>query len=245
MRKGEKIKYGSLYRENEKLKNFLPSYYNGLNDQKYHLWIPIRIKTDMLDTVYMIDTYQAYPVYGNYDEIIKKLKEYGEPRDNSWYIKQTYYYNAKVELNENTMQAFDFYIDLDDYRVLKRDEEDVYKDEDIVKGIKLYFEHNYPNGLNLVKKNAKIDYEYKLGKLFNRMIYNELCPPYISNYSLLEINKLSNKVKDTKKIDIVNKLYDKLNALVEEYKEYYNKLVKEAEVKNEISRNVSKSGIRS
>lgn len=227
------IKYGALYKENKKLKNFLPNYYNALNDQKYHLWIPIRVKTDMLDTVYMIDTYQAYPIYDNYDEIVKKLKEYGEAKDNSWYIRNIYYYSAKVELNENTIQAFDFYINLDDYRVLKRDEEDVYKDEDIVKGIKLYFEHNYPNGLTLVKKNAKADYEYKLGKLFNRMIYSELCPPHISNYSLSEINNLLNKVKDTKKINIVNKLYNKLNALVEEYKKYYNELVKEAEVKNE------------
>ncbi|MGI6155751.1 MAG: hypothetical protein ACOYEB_07370 [Enterococcus lemanii] len=227
------IKYGSLYRENEKLKNFLPNYYNGLNDQKYHLWVPIKVKTDTLDTVYMIDTYQAYPVYGGYDKIVEKLKEYGKERDNSWYANQVYNYcySAKVELNEDTIQAFDFYIDLDDYRVLKKHEEDLYKDEDIVRRIKLYFEHNYPNGLTLVRKDAKVDYEHKLGKLFNRMIYDELSPPYISRYSLSEINELSNKVKDTKKIDIVNKLNDKLNALIEEYKEYYNALIKEAEVK--------------
>ncbi|MGI6155753.1 MAG: hypothetical protein ACOYEB_07380 [Enterococcus lemanii] len=78
---------------------------------------------------------------------------------------------------------------------------------------------------------AKIDYEYKLGKLFSKMIYDELNPPYIPNYSLSKINELSSKVKDTRKIDIVNKLNDKLNTLVEEYREYYNALVKEAEVK--------------
>lgn len=43
--------------------------------------------------------------------------------------------------------------------------------------------------------------------------------------------KLSNKVKDTKKINIVNKLYNKLNVLIEEYREYYNTLIKEVEVK--------------
>ena len=227
------IKYGALYKENERIKNFLPRYYDSLNDQKYHLWIPIRVKTDKIDTVYMIDTYQAYPVYGSYDEIVKKLKEYSEEIDNSWYANQVYnyYYSAKVELNEDTIQAFDFFIDLDDYRVMKRSEEYDYKSEDVAKGIKLYKEHAYPNGLTLVRKDAKIDYEYKLGKLFNRIIYDELRPPYIPNYYLSKINELSSKVEDTRKIDIVNKLNDKLNTLVEEYREYYNELVKEAEVK--------------
>lgn len=231
------IKYGALYKENERLKNYLASYYNSLNDQKYHLWIPIRVKTDKIDTVYMIDTYQAYPVYGDYEKQLAQLKKYGEEKDNSWYANQVYnyYYSAKVELNEDTMQAFDFYIDLDDYRVMKRSEEYDYKSEDVAKGIKLHFEHNYPNGLTLVRKDAKIDYEYKLSKLFFQMIYYELSPPYISNYSLSKINELSNKVKDTRKIDIVNKLNDKLNTLVEEYREYYNELVKEAEVKEWIN----------
>jgi hypothetical protein len=229
----KKIKYGALYKENEKLKNYLLRYYNSLNNQKYHLWIPIRVKTDEVDKTYMIDTYQAYPVYGDYEKQLAQLKMYGEAKDNSWYANQTYnyYYTAKVELNEHTMQAFDLFIDLDDYRVMKRDEEYDYKSEDVVKGIKLYHEHAYPSGLTLVRKDAKIDYEHKLDALFQKIIYEDLRPPYISNYSLPKINELSGKVKDTKKIDIVNKLNEKLIMLVKEYREYYNELIKGVEVK--------------
>ena len=221
------IKYGALYKENGNLRYCFPRYYDSLNDQKYHLWIPIRVKTDKVDKVYMVDTYQAYRERGDYEKQLAQLKEYGEEKDNSWYANQTsdYYYSAKVELTKHTMQAFDFYIDLDDYRVMKSSEEYDYKDEDIVRNIRLYNEHNYPNGLTLVRKDAKIDYEYKVDKLFRKIIYDELNPPYVSNYSLPKINELSGEVEDTKKIDIVNKLNDKLSALVKEYREYYDELV--------------------
>ena len=48
------------------------------------------------------------------------------------------------------------------------------------------------------------------------------------------------KVKDTKKIDIVNKLNEKLIMLVKEYREYYNELIKGVEVKNERNESISK-----
>lgn len=228
----KEIKYGALYKENEKLKNYLPLYYDSSNDQKYHLWIPIRVKTDEVDKTYMIDTYQAPPVYGDYEKQLAQLKMYGEAKDNRWYANQPYYYyyRAKVELNEQTMQAFDLFIDLNDYRVMKSGEEDDYKSEDVVKGIKLYHEHAYPSGLTLVRKDAKIDYEHKLDALFRDIIYEELCPPYVPNYYLSKINELSGKVKDTKKIDIANKLKEKLIVLVKEYREYYNELIKGVEV---------------
>lgn len=228
----KEIKYGALYKENEKLKNYLPLYYDSSNDQKYHLWIPIRVKTDEVDKTYMIDTYQAHPVYGDYEKQLAQLKMYGEAKDNRWHANQPhdYYYTAKVELDEHTIQAFDLFIDLNDYRVMKSYEEDDYKSEDVVKGIKLYHEHAYPSGLTLVRKDAKIDYEHKLDALFQKIIHKELRPPYISNYSLPKINELSGKVKDTKKIDIVNKLNEKLIMLVKEYREYYNELIKGVEV---------------
>ena len=223
----ETIKYGSLYRENDNIRLYLPKYYDYLNDQKYHLWIPIRVKTDKVEKIYMIDTYQSYRVYGDYEKQLAQLKKYGEEEDNSWYAYRVYdyYYSAIVELNEETIKAFDFYIDLDDYRVMKNNEKDDFKDEDIVEGIKLYNEHAYPYGLTLVRKNAKIDYELKMDKLFHKIIYDELNPPYISNRSLSEINELSNKVSDTRKINVVNKLNEKLNALAKEYKEYYKELL--------------------
>jgi len=229
----KKIKYGALYKENEKLKNYLPLYYDSLNDQKYHLWIPIRVKTDEVDKTYMIDTYQAYAVYGNYEKQLAQLKMYGEAKDNSWYANQpyNYYYSARVELDEHTMQAFDLFIDLDDYRVMRSGEEYNYKSEDVVRNIRLYREHNYPRGLTLVRKDTKIDYEHKLDALFQKIIHEELHSPYVSNYSLLKINELSGKVKDTKKIDIVNKLNEKLIMLEKEYREYYNELIKGVEVK--------------
>lgn len=223
------IKYGALYTENDNLRSYLPRYYECLNDQKYHLWIPIRVKTNTIDKVYMIDTYQAYRVYGDYDKQLAQLKMYGEAKDNSWYANQpyNYYYSARVELNEQTIKAFDFYIDLDDYRVMKRSEEYDYKSEDVVRNIRLYNEHNYPSGLTLVRKDAKIDYEYKVDRLFHKIIYDELNPPCISSYFLSEINELSDKVSDTRKIDVVNKLQEKMKSLVEEYEEYYKDLIKD------------------
>lgn len=224
----KEIKYGALYKENEKLKNYLPLYYNSSNNQKYHLWIPIRVKTDKIDTVYMIDTYQTYAVYGDYEKQLAQLKMYGEAKDNRWYANQPYYYpySAIVELDEHTMQAFDLFIDLDDYRVMERGEEYNYKSEDIVKDIQFNNEYAHPEGLTLVRKDAKIDYEHKLDALFQKIIHEELHSPYISNYSLPKINELSGKVKDTKKIDIVNKLNKKLIMLVKDYREYYNELIK-------------------
>ena len=47
----ETIKYGSLYRENDNIRLYLPKYYDYLNDQKYHLWIPIRVKTDKVEKI--------------------------------------------------------------------------------------------------------------------------------------------------------------------------------------------------
>lgn len=76
---------------------------------------------------------------------------------------------------------------------------------------------------------AKINYKGTLDSLFYDIIHKELRPPYIDDYSLYKINALANVVDDTRKIDIANKLSDKLRLLVNEYTKYYKELIKEVE----------------
>lgn len=223
-----KLIFGALYKANDNINKYLPNYNSYMNEQKYGLWVPVRVKTKEIDKLYMIDTYRNRPMYGaSFDKILEKLKEFGKEQDNSWYANSPYGddYSARVELNENTIKAFDLYVNLEEYRVLESSEEDDFLDSDKINSIKLYSEHKYPNGLTLVRKDAKINYDYKVNSLFNEIIYTDLRTFSCYSYNIVKINELKDKVADTRKIDIVNKLYEKYEGMSKEYRELYNKLI--------------------
>ena len=246
-----KIVWGGIYRCKDRCP--CTKYDYVMNDQKYGIWIPLcysekNEKDEEVIKYGMMDTYQV--PYGilfdskKYKDEIEKLNKFDslvfkltklQNGDNGRYVRSNafdYYYSAFVELDNYNFKDFELIADLHDYKETRDYESKNYKEENILRNIRLYSEHAYPYGIDLLRKDAKIDYEKNLNNVI-REIYQDIKEPKsVNDYY---INKLKEAEKEVIENNIdydkekVNKII-KLNEFVFKLENEYEKYLKENEI---------------
>jgi len=235
------IIFGGIYKANSKVSRYFPAFTNYLNDQKYNYWFPIRVVKDGIDKTYMIDTYQFemdYKYQSNYEKMVTFLKSLGNAEDNSWLASKPfdYYYSARVQITEESIEAFDLIANLEDYEIASQDETRYYNKEDVVNGVMFWNYHKNGIGVNIKKKSAKLRYDLKIDALINDVLY-DIRVPKIYDYNiekLLLVEKEAikeNAIYDANKVEYLLKLQKYINRMSVDYDRYLEKL--KAELANE------------
>lgn len=118
------------------------------DDQTQGWWLPFY---DENGNIHMVDTYHINTRGTKEGQTIldRIVKEATEKADNS-----QYFYGGSVKITEETEKYFKEVCDLRDFEISRVDAND-YSKKDFVDGVQLYFEHAYPNGVLLLRKNAK------------------------------------------------------------------------------------------
>ena len=149
-----KVVFGGIYEANPSKICSSTDRINGY-DQHYGLFVPVF--NQKTGKVHMVDTYKI-DMYCNYENAIKKLKQFSE--GGAYTISQAYseyYYNTSPVLTEKNLHLFWFLGNLEDYIEVSKSDYMKYEDNDKMKVSNIYlgFEWKYPNGSYLVKKGAK------------------------------------------------------------------------------------------
>lgn len=167
-----------------------------LGDQRYTYYTAVKHQ----DEWYMINTYQL-PSFHVKDE--KNIEQYIEKMEDSqtsfWSSPYNYYYSCQIKLNQEVLDLFDFEFDLRDCKVLEREEARNYNREDFIE-IELYWEHNYPRGIILAKKETKPDVRQQQMKILDDLA-KDLKVPYFFQYSYNKaIKELEDLPENNKKV---------------------------------------------
>lgn len=235
-----KIVWGGIYSaKGTDIEKYNRNYTAQLNNQKYGWWIPAHARRNNEEYYVMIDTYQiSRGLFNNqysYDKeivinsLIEGLEKLKDPDDNGNWASEMpfkYYYSAIVELTDKNFNIFKLEADLHDYKITNQDECRYYNEEDIIKGLKLYNEHNYPIGIIIVKKDAKINYKNKIdAKLYDiRQDINQ--PRFCSDYIIEELLNIEKEAiekeanYDKRQLDATikyNNFMKNLNRLANDY----------------------------
>ena len=243
----DKIVFGGIY----KCKTNYPcnKYGDSLNDQKYGVWVPIYYEyKDYQDKEHkgygMIDTYQLdydirntrdkdidYTSMSKFEIIVKNLTELKNPKKGYWakYKTSDYYYKAFCELTNSNFDDFELVADLHDYEVTTKPE--YYNEEDTITYLKLYQEHAYPYGIHIVKKDAEVNYKYKItNKICESRRFNYSKPSSINDYEKKELLSLEKEAIEKKQeynkseLDMFIKENDFLAKQREEYNDFMDNL---------------------
>lgn len=229
----DKLIFGGIYRINyEDLKKWCPNQVEGLNDQHYGIWIPVHsINKKGEENYYMIDTYQMSRdsfnnQYSNKDEryksLLEGLEKCSEGEHGNWIAYKTYdyYYSAIIKITDTNFHIFKLIADLHDYELSDDNECRKYNKEDVLHYIKLYNEHNYPSGIVIVKKGAKINYQNKIDAKICDIRRWMKQPKSASDYEIQELLKIEKEAIDN------NAKYDKreLDKFIN-----YNKFIRDLE----------------
>lgn len=242
----EKIVFGGIY----KCKTKYPcnKYGDSLNDQKYGVWVPIYYEyKDWQEKEHkgygMIDTYQLdydirstnnkdidYTGMTNFEIIVANLTQLKNPANGTSAKRKTgdYYYSAFCELTNSNFNDFELIADLHDYETTSKPE--YYNKEDTFSYLHLYREHAYPDGINIVKKGAEVNYKYKItNKIYENKRYTYSLPNSINDYTKNELLSLEkeaiekNQEYDKFELDMFIKENDFLAKQREEYNEFMKK----------------------
>ena len=233
-----KLIFGGLYKiDEEDLKIYCPNQLEFLNDQHYGLWVPVHsINSEGQDKYYMLDTYQIdKDIYKHqyntsskerYEYLIKGLESLQGPKDNGNWVSTMpydYFYSARIQITDKNIHIFKLYIDLHQYTICPDKENRYYKEQDLAYNIKLYNCHSYfTNGINLVRKEAKIDPDKRIkGQLQDMEVWMQE-PISSSEYSMNQLKEL------LEQFDKDNITYDKevVNKFIQ-YNEFLCKQQKE------------------
>lgn len=227
----QKIIFGGIYKvDMSKIGEYSKVYTNPLNDQRYGWFVPVHYMNDKEDNYYMVDTYlidrQLYDnLYTNdkseyIDCLVNTLKSLSNADQGRrvFYMVYNHYYGCAIKLTDTTINLFTLIADLSHYKLTDVNECRYYNDSDVVKGVKLYNEHNYPDGIIIVKKEAVYSYNNLINAKINDVINYIRKPNYCSDYFINELIQIQ-KEADEKGCN-----YDKekLNAILD-----YNKFMKE------------------
>ena len=230
----DKVVFGGLYtaKNVKKVWNNYTSSGFDRNDQRYDLWVPIRFTGSDTVTpgIYMIDTYQLNGIYGSYEKIVNKLISYGENGDNPYYNSHNYYYSSRIRLTEEILDEFELIADLREWHQINEGDAGDYLQSDILKHVRLYFEHHYPSGIYLVRNDAKVNTWNKIENLCDAI--TEFRLPYISitsKYAKDDLVKYLETLDDSAeynrdRVNAVLELYDRIEKLTREYETEYKDL---------------------
>lgn len=197
-----------------------------LDDQTQGWWLPFFKDGE----IYLVDTYHI----NNYkrNEFIEKLIEDNENnKDNNWLVDRAnweYYYGGSVKITSITKDCFKEVCDLRYFKPTSDDPND-YEEEDIVRNVQLWFEHGYPNGVTLKRKDAsKSINKQALNKMYQTL--DDICISWIRSYDVEELEKYlkSSKVDEKIKLKLeaalryINKVLE-CNKRIEEARSIYDK----------------------
>ena len=139
------------------------------------------------------------------DSQIRVMINYGDG-EHSWCLNRArgnyYYKNQAMITSEDELNRYELVADLRDYRGLKKGEDyRDYKDEDVIHGIKLFFEHGYSwtygnIGVHLVRKGAKKS-NVSLLKKYIQDLYYVMERPYSSDFRADYVYESLKSVEDT------------------------------------------------
>ena len=217
----DKIIFGGLYRAKDLIKVWNHTSYSDLrlNDQRYNFWIPIKFSGNdyVKPGYYMIDTYQVSS-FNSYhtsftNTILPRLISFGENGDSAYYNCGNFYYNSRVRLTDETFELFELIADLREYTEVKFEDSLRYAETDILRHIKLYHEHNYPNGICLVKKDAQFNMWNQVEVLCDKILENITTPGV--TFTATSIYETLMNLINTSKSDIYNK--ERVDALIKFY----------------------------
>ena len=193
-------------------------YGNNFNDrfpdnQRYTYYTAVKYQEEW----YMVNTYQLQYFYvedeKNIDQYIKKIEEKQSSFCNNPY---GYYYTCRIKLNQEVLDLFDFEFDLRDCKILEREEARNYKREDFFE-VQFYWEHNYPSGIILAKKENRPDIQMQQIRILDDLS-SSMNIPYFSQYGYdRNIEKLKNLEGHNEKVlEEVKILANKIKEMQEE-----------------------------
>lgn len=230
----DKLIFGGIYKiDREDLRRWCPNQVEMLNDQNYGIWIPVHsINKEGKEHYYMIDTYQVpYSCFEGvfssdrnkrYEGLLEGLERCSDGEHGFYVAGNTnnYFYSAIIEVTDANFHIFKLIADLHDYELSNDDECRKYNDEDVLHYIRLYNEHNYPSGIVLVKKGARINYQNKIDAKISDIRRWIERPRSASDYYMQELLKIEKEAIDN------NAEYNKQK--LEEFIEY-NKFIRNLE----------------
>ena len=127
-----KVVFGGIYEANPSKICSSTDRINGY-DQHYGLFVPVF--NQKTGKVHMVDTYKI-DMYCNYENAIKKLKQFSE--SGAYTISKAYseyYYNTSPVLTESNFHLFTFLGNLEDYHEVSKRDYMEYEDADKINNI--------------------------------------------------------------------------------------------------------------
>ena len=214
-------------------------------DQRYTYYTAVKYQEEW----YMVNTYQLPSFHVKYEKNIEQyIKKMEDSQSSFWAGPYNYYYSCQIKLDQEILDLFDFAFDIRDCKVLEREEAENYKRKDLIE-IQLYWEHNYPNGIILTKKDIYPDTRMQQMKILNDLS-NSMKVPYFSQYGydinikkfekleghnekvLEEVKIWANKIKEMQ--EEINKLEETFEWIDPRYgKIKYDKIDEFLELDNE------------
>ena len=208
------------------------------NDQSNRMCVPV---VDEKGNLWMQDTYQIQrpslkPEENTVtDAQIRKMIDYGDG-EHSWclnYARGNFYHkNQNMIVNEDELNKYELIADLRNYRGLKKGEDyRDYKDDDVVSGIKLFFEHGYSwaygnIGAFVVRKDARKN-NISLLKKHTQDLYYNMNRPYSSIFHADYVRESLKSVEDTAENFEINAkakcalmLHEKLLEMKKEFEQF-------------------------
>lgn len=238
----KKIKFGTVYTADPSAVGiYYPNYINDLNDQRYSFWIPAHYKKDNNDAYYMIDTYQIkrelYEDIYTYDKekymqsLLNGLRRLKDPEDGGNYacrMPYDYYYSAIVKITNENINIFKEVCNLEEYRLSNKDECRYFDEKDVVKYLKLFNGHEYPDGIIIVRKDAKYNYNNLIEAKLYDIIKDTQKPDYANDYYVNDLKRIQLEAIENKAEYNKEKLEDilKYNEFLKDMRNVVDKYIK-------------------
>ena len=175
-------------------------------DQRYRYWVPVRILNEKTKEhkFYMVNCYQIdsscyVPEKATrFENLVKRYTE-GFFVDGSSVLNKTwnYYYKSGTLLTDYNLNCFKFVADLHDYRYVSERDSENYLESNVLRHVQLFREHNYPNGIVLVRKDAKESAARQIEAMINDAMRYAEAP----RVSIADLEKLRNMISEAEKSD--------------------------------------------
>lgn len=208
------------------------------NGQSNRLCVPV---VDEKGKLWMQDTYQIQrpSLKEGEDNVtdaqINRMILYGDG-EHSWCLKHArdnyYYKNQAMITSKNELARYELIADLRDYRNVKSGEDyRDYKDEDVLHGVKLFFEHGYSwtygnIGVHMIRKDA-VKNNVSLLKKHTNDLFGAMARPDSFAYQEDNVSSALERVEDTEENhDVILKaryaimLSEKLRQMRTEFERY-------------------------
>lgn len=160
-----------------------------LDDQTQGWWLPF---FDENKDLYLVDTYHISTGYFPHktDDFIQAfVKNNEEQKSCKWIIQKAnydYYYSGSVKVSDALESYFEEVCDLRDMCKCQGNPNE-YLEKDIVRNVQFWFEHGYPDGITLRRKDAKLNMERMAITRIEKAVHHYFLPSDIDE--LMDFSK--------------------------------------------------------